>query len=172
MAVGEKAADEAAAVERIGGKQVESAKQELHPNKAADHARSAEQGEDEDLDAGVGSESDGDENESGGEVGNRTGEDERVVSGALVGVFLAFGVGVGEQGADGEQQDGAQAQAQAGSDDETRNFAHGEGTEQHEIEGEPAAHAGRAGDTEEDDSDQGNKNVHAQFNACPLAQGN
>jgi hypothetical protein len=31
--------------------------------------------------------------------------------------FLAFGIGVGKEAADGQQQNGAQAQAQPGGDD-------------------------------------------------------
>ena len=58
------------------------------------------------------------------QIDDGAGERHGKLAEALIGVFLAFRIGVGEEAADGEQQDGAKAQAKIGSHDEARNFSH------------------------------------------------
>jgi hypothetical protein len=52
---------------------------------------------------------------------------EGVLGAAGVGQLLALGVGVGEEASDGQEQDGAQAQAEPRGGDEARGFADGDG---------------------------------------------
>ena len=60
--------------------------------------------------------------QAGDAVDDGAGEGHGKLAEALVRVFLALGIGVGEQAADGEQQDGAQAQTKIGGHDAGARF--------------------------------------------------
>ena len=64
---------------------------------------------------------------AGGQVGHRAGERPGATGRCPVGVLLAFRVGVGEQAADGEQKNGAQAQTEPGGNQQARGFADDDG---------------------------------------------
>ena len=95
-----------------------------------------------------------------------------VLRAAEVGGLLTLGVGEGEEAADGEHEDGAEAEAKPGGDEEAGEFASGQGGDDDEPEGEAGTSAGadalpknKAGD-----SQQKEEGVDAYFDAHPPAK--
>ncbi len=93
---------------------------------------------------------------------------------ALADALLALGIGVGEETADGQQQNGAQAQAEPGGDHEAGGFADQDGGDQHQEEAQAATHAAAVGGAERqaDQGQDGKEGVDAQLDAHPAAQRN
>ena len=89
---------------------------------------------------------------------------------ALVGDLLAFGVGVGKQAADGQQQHGAQPQSQPGSHQQPRGFAHRDRGHQDKEESQSARPAVACADGEEHQHQQREEDVDAHLHAHPTAQ--
>ena len=104
-----------------------------------------------------------------GQVGHRAGEGDGELAAALVGVLLAFRVGVGKQAADGEQQNGAQAKIEPGGNQEPCGFAHDDGG--HEDKKSKAARPAVVGaDAQKDKGEQREEDVDAQLDAHPTSQ--
>ncbi len=89
---------------------------------------------------------------------------------ALVGGFLAFGVGVGEEAADGEQEHGAQAQAEPRGDHEARGFADETAATQNEEKAKAAQDSVGGAEAEADQGESREEDVDAHLHAHPSAQ--
>ena len=72
------------------------------------------------------------------EVGERADEGHGKLADSLVGFFLALGVGVCKEAANGEQHDGANAKPELGRHEEARRFAHDDCKRQDQKEPEAA----------------------------------
>ena len=106
----------------------------------------------------------------GGQIGQRTGQRHGKLAAALIGVLLALGVGVGKQAADGQQQNGAQPQAQPCGHQQARGLAHDDRGHHHQKQAQSARPAVRGAEHQADDSQQGEEGVDAQLDAHPTAQ--
>ena len=140
---GEAAANEAAAIERIGGQQVQEAEAGLHPYHAAQQISGGDQGLGEEMDIAAGAQERGGQNQGRGAVGEGTGEGHGKLAAAAVGVFLAFRIGVGKEAADGKQKNGAQAQTEPGGDQQASGFADEDRGNQYQEEAQAARHSRR-----------------------------
>jgi len=88
-----------------------------------------------------------------------------------VGLLLGFGGGIGEEASDGEQEDGAQAEAEPGGGEQARGFADGYGRADEEPEEDAGAGGGSDGVGEDhaDGGEQDEEGVNAEFDAEPTA---
>ena len=133
------AADKAAHVERVSGDKVNERQANLHPDQAAKEMAGGDEGLVEEVNvAARACECDG-QHQGGGDVGERSGEGEDELGASLAGALLAFRVGVGKEAADGQQQHGAQAQAEPGGDDEARGFSYHDRANKNEKQHKAAA---------------------------------
>ena len=98
--------------------------------------------------------------------GERHGE----LAEALVGGFLAFGIGVGEESADGEQKHGAKLEIEIGGHHQARNLAHNHGRYADEEEAKAAQNSVSGAEAETDQRESREKDVHAHLHAHPSAQ--
>ena len=81
---------------------------------------------------------------------------------AVIGFFLALRVGVGKQAADGQQQNGAQAQTQPCRNQQARGFAHGNGGHEKKKERQSARPPVCAADGKQHQNEQRKEDVDAQ----------
>ena len=167
---GEAAADEAAAVERIGGHQVQQRQPDLHPDHAAQQVSRGDERLVEEADIAACAGEGGGQHQRRRQVGDRAGEGKNELGAAAVGILLAFGVGVGEEAAEGQQQHGAQAQAQPRGDDEAGDFAGQNGGNQHQEQAEAAAYPGGGAERQAHERQDGEEGVNAHLDAHPAAQ--
>jgi hypothetical protein len=103
-------------------------------------------------------------------VGQWAGQGDRKLSSALVRNLLAFGVRVGKEPADGQQQHRAQPESQPCSHQQPRGFAHRNRGHQDKEEGQSALPAVACADAEADQREQWEEDVDAHFDAHPTAQ--
>ena len=81
-------------------------------------------------------------------------------------------VGIGEESADGQEQDGAEAQSQPRSNQETGGFAHGDGGYQQEEESQSAGNALWAAHGKEHQDQEREEDVDADLDTHPPAKRN
>ena len=121
-----------------------------------------------------GSDKDAGQDAGSGQVGDGAGEAEDKLGGSLGRAFLAFRVGVGKESADGEQEDGAQAETEPGGDNEAGRLADQNRRNQHQEEAQAATDAFlfRSAERQADQRQQGEEGVDAQLDSHPTAQRN
>ena len=127
-------------------------------------------GRGEELNVSAGTNEGRGDHERGDEVGHGAGESHGELANALVGGFLAFGIGVSEEAADGEQEDGAQLEIEVRRNDEARSFTDKDGCDAEKEEAESAQDSGAAAEAETDEGKGGEEDVHAHLHAHPSAQ--
>ena len=127
MRAGKTAADEAAAIQRIGRQQVHQAHEDLHPHRAAQQVCGRDERLCEEVHIAAGAQEHGSQHQRRGPVGQGTGERDGKLPYAGVCVFLALGIGVGEESADGEEENGAQAQSEPGGDEQACGLPYRDG---------------------------------------------
>lgn len=169
---GKSAAQKPAGIERIGGYEVEDGQACLHPDHAAQEVGGGDPGLVEEAGIAAGAENDGSHGHGGCRIGDRAGKGHGELANALIGVLLAFRIGIGEESADGEQEHGAEAQAETRGDDEAGGFADEDGEYDDEEEAEAARPAFRGADAKADEGEQREKGVDTQLDAHPTAQRN
>ncbi len=170
MGAGEVAAQKTARVERIGGQQMQDAEAGLHPDHAAQQIGGSDERLAEKLDVSACAEEGERERACGEQVGDGPGEAEHELARAVIGAFLAFGVGVGEEAADGQHENSTQAQAEPGGGEKACGFADEDGDGERKEEAEAACPAVIAGEAEAHEGQQRIERVDAQFYAEPAAQ--
>ena len=138
MLAGEAAAEKTACIERISGEEVKDGEACLHPDHAAQEVGGRDPRLVKEADIAAGSEEDGCYGKGGGSIRDRAGKGHSKLANALIGVFLAFRVGVREEAADGQQKDSTETQTEPGGDDEAYDFAHHCGEHDDEEEAEAA----------------------------------
>ena len=124
------AADQPAEIERIRGQQVEHAEKNLHPDQAAQQMSGGDQGDEQEPHVAARAQDGGSQQQGRSPVGQRPGERQGKLARRPVGIFLALGVGVGKKPADGQQQNGAQAQSKPRRNQQPGGFAHHDGGHQ------------------------------------------
>jgi hypothetical protein len=120
---------------------------------------------------GTCSEDDQRQDGGGGPVGERSGERKRILGASRNGSLLAVGVGVGEQAADGQQKDGAEAEIEPSRHHQAGGFAHCHRCHQQEKQCHSPGPAGGAADGQKHKRQQRKEGVDAQFHTHPPAQG-
>ena len=144
----------------------------LHPHHAAQQVGGCDPGLVEELDVAARAQKRRGQHQRRGQVGQGAGQRQGKLPAALIGVFLAFGIGVGKQAADGKQQNGAQAQAEPGGDQQARDLAHHDRGHEHEEQPQAARHAVGGAQPQADQRQQGEEGVDAHLDAHPTAQRN
>ena len=109
---GEAAAQQATEIERIGRQQMEQSEAGLHPDHAAQQVGRSDPGLVEEMDVAARAQKRGRQRNGGGEICHGAGQRESKLPDAPIGVFLALGVGVGIEAADGKHENGAKPQTQ------------------------------------------------------------
>ena len=170
MAAGKVAPDEAAAVQRIRGQQVQEAEAGLHPNGAAQQISGGDKGLGEELVIAACAQEQGGQHQRRGPVGQGTGQRHGKLAAAAVGALLAFRIGVGEESADGEQENGADAQTKPCGDQDAGGFTHHHGGYQDQEKAQAARHAVRGAEQQAHHRQQREEGVDAQLDAHPTAQ--
>ena len=168
---GEAAADEAAHVERIGGDEMQDGEAGLHPHHAAEQKRGGDEGLAKEVDIAPGTQECGGQHEGRGGVGHRTGERDGKLAGTLVSFLLAFGIRVGKQSADGQKENGAQAEAKPGCHQQPCCFPDDDCCREHEKQANAAQCAVVCAEHQAHDRQQREKGVDAELNSHPSAQG-
>ena len=164
-------ADKAAAIEGIGGQKVKQAEEDEEPDEGAQKMGGRDKGKIEEADIAARAEDGSDGGECGEEIGQRAGGGENELTRAAVGDFLAFRVGVGKEAADGEKEDGAEAQAEPRGHEKACGFAHHHGGHKQKENCEAARPAVGTADGEEHEDEQREEDVDAHFDAQPTAKG-
>ena len=158
---------EAAGVEGEGGDAVHEAKAEVEPEGGAEQVPGADERVGEEEDAGTAALEQAGDEPGDEQVRERAGEGEGVEGRGFAGVFLRFRVGRGLEAADGEEQDGAEADVVEGRSEGARGFANGDGEKEQEPEqaAAPAAETGAiaVGVGEKEETDE--KPVNAELDA-------
>ncbi len=172
MFAGEGVTDEAAAIERVGGKQVQQAETQLHPDQAAQQACGGNEGQIEERDTAADAQNGRGSGKPCAPIGQRTGKRQNKLPGAVIGFFLAFRIGVGEQSADGQQEDGAQAQTQSRGNHETGGLAHGDGGYEEDEESQSARPALGAAHGKKHQHQERKEDVEADLDTHPAAKRN
>jgi hypothetical protein len=170
MLEGEAATKQTAEIERVGRQEVQNAEAGLHPNHAAQEPGSGNPRMGEEADVSSGANEGGGQHESRGAIGDGAGKGHGELAEALVGVFLAFGIGVGKEAADGKEEDGAKAKVEVGRRDEARRFADNDGDDEHHEQAEAAQPSVRGAEAETHHREQWEKGVDAHLDAHPPAQ--
>ena len=167
---GKAAADEAAHVQRVGRDEVHQRQSHIHPDQAAQKMGGGDEGLVEKMNVAACACECGGQHQRRGQVGQRPGEGEDELGASLAGAFLALRVGVGEEAADGQQQHGAQTQAEPGRGDEAGGLADQDRGNKNEKQHEAAAHSVFGAERKTDQGEQGEEGVDAQLDAHPAAQ--
>ena len=170
MLAGKATADEAAHIERVSGDEVHQRQAHIHPDQAAQQMGRGNERHVEEVDVAARACECGGQHQRGGDVGQRSGERQNELGASLAGAFLAFGIGVGKEAADGQQQHGAQAQAEPGGDHEAGRLTHQHRGNKYEKQHKTLAQAFRGAERQADQGEQGKEGVDAQLDAHPTAQ--
>src|ERR1700739_3156010 len=170
VSMSEVAAQQAAEVEWIGGKQMQNSEPRLHPDHASHQVVSGDEGTREQFNISAGADKGGGQHQRRQAVHHWSDECHGELAEALVGSFLTFGIGVGEEPADGEQKDGAQLEVEIGGHHQAGNLAHSHGRCADEEEGEAAQNSGRGAKAKTNERKSGKKDVNAHLHAHPSAQ--
>ncbi len=149
---------------------MEQAQKRLHPDEAAQQMRGCDEGMIEETDVAAGAEDDAGSGERRAYICEWAGSGQDELPGAAAGDFLALRIGVGEQAADGEKENGAQAQAEPRGNQEARGFANDDCRDEDEKEGEAARPSAGATHGEQHEYEQREEDVDAELNTHPAAQ--
>ncbi len=152
------------------GTRCSSAQAGLHPHHAAQQIGGGDERLVEKLEIAAGAQKGSGQHQRRGQVGQRTGQRHGKLPAALVGVLLAFGIGVGKQAADGQQQNGAQPQSQPRRHQQPRGLPHHHRRHQHQKQAQAARHAVGSAQPQANDRQQREKGVDAHLHAHPTAQ--
>ncbi len=151
---------------------MQQAQPRLHPDHAAQQIGGRDPGLIEEPDVSARSEKRDAQSRGCGAVGDRAGESDGELADALIRVFLAFGVGVGKEAADGQHENRAQPQAEPCGDEEARDFAHDHGGDEDKKKADAAQPALRGAEAKAHHRQEQEKRVDAQLDAHPSAQRN
>ena len=167
---GKAAAEQAAHVQRIRGHQVQEGQAGLHPHHAAQQVCGSDERLAEQADVAPCAQKGGCQNHGRGGVGNRTGKCDSELTRVLVGFFLALGIGVGKQSANGQKENCAQPKAKPGCHQQARRFPYNHRRCEYQEQANAAQDSVRGAENQAHDRQQREKGVDAYLNTHPSAQ--
>src|SRR5215469_3099926 len=172
MSSREAASQKTAEVERVCGQQMQHAQADLHPDHTAHEMIGRDQRAIEEMHVPAGADERAREHQRSDAVDDRPGKGHRELAEALVSSVLALRIGVGEEAADGEQKDCAQAEVQISGHHQTRSLADHDSGDTKKEETQAARESGRPTEAEAHERKSRKEDVHAHLHASPSAKGN